>query len=123
MKTIKLATMILCLTFLSGCATLFGHKSDNLTIHSDDPNAKILVNGTEIGKGSATYDLPRDKTAVITAHKKGCTDTSVTTGQEVNNTTFLNLLCAWCYLIDFASGDIHEAAPTNYTVTPSCDRG
>lgn len=118
----KKAVLALCILIsLSGCATLFGKKADTLTIHSKYPDAILLVDGNEIGKGSATYSLPRDKTVIISAHKRGCQDTSMPTGQELNNTTFVNLLFWPGYLIDAASGSIHEASSTDYTVNPSCN--
>jgi|GEM_PF-1063350 len=107
---------------LSGCATLFGNNSDVITIHSNEPNAKILVDGNQVGTGSATYNLVRPKTAIITASKKGCSDMSVPTQQAFNSTAALNLICPLCWIVDAATGKIHLTEPTNYTVTPNCEK-
>jgi len=120
MRITKFTAIGVSLLLLSGCATLFGKKYDTLTIHSTYSDAILLVNGNEIGKGSATYNLPRDKTAIITAHKKGCSDMTLATNQEINNTTFINLIFWPGYLIDAASGSIHEASSTDYTINPIC---
>lgn len=119
MKKIILITSII-LT-LSGCATLFGNNSDVLTIHSNEPTAKILVNGNQVGTGSATYTLVRPQTAIITASKPGCNDMSVPTGQAFNSTAALNTICILCWVVDAATGKIHLTEPTNYTVTPNCN--
>lgn len=111
---------ILPLLLTTACATVFSDKSDTLAIHSD-PAAKILVNGNQVGTGNAMYSLPRDKTAVITASKKGCNDMSVSTTQTINPATFLNTIFLGGYLIDAVTGSIHKASQTDYTVNPNCN--
>lgn len=108
------------LTLLCGCATLFGKKEDVLTIHSKYDDARLLVDGNEIGIGRATYSLERGKTVIITAHKKGCNDMSMPTSEKLNDTTFVNLLFWPGYLVDAATGSIHQASSTDYTVNPLC---
>ena len=106
---------------LAGCATIFSDSSDKISIHSNMHDAKIIVNGNNVGVGSAVYALPRDQTAIITARKKGCDDMTVPTEQSINKVTFFNLFFGFGYLIDAATGAIHRANPTDYTVTPNCD--
>jgi hypothetical protein len=108
------------LLLTTACATVFGGKSDNINIHSNEPSAKISVNGNQIGTGSAVYSLSRDRTAIITASKKGCSDMSVPTDRAINGLTFLNLIFWPGYLIDAATGSLHKAATLDYTVTPNC---
>ena len=115
----KIIIVITALT-ISGCATIFSDSSDKISIHSNVPDAKIIVNGNNVGVGSAVYTLPRDKTAIITARKKGCDDMSVPTEQSINKVTFFNLFFAIGYLVDASSGAIHKADPTDYTVSPNC---
>ena len=112
---------ILPLILITGCATIFGDKSDKITIHSNEPTARISINGNQIGTGNAVYSLPRDKTSIITASKKGCSDMSVPTDQKINALTFLNLIFWPGYLIDAATGSLHKAGTTDYTVTPNCN--
>ena len=106
---------------LAGCATIFSDSSDKISIHSNMHDAKIIVNGNNVGVGSAVYALPRDQTAIITARKKGCDDMTVPTEQSINKVTFFNLFFGFGYLIGAATGAIHRANPTDYTVTPNCD--
>jgi|SRR6516164_4396957 hypothetical protein len=119
---IKTLAMFLGLMSLSGCATIFGAKSDKITIHSKYPDAVFTINGNEIGRGNVVYDLERGKTVIITASKKGCSDVSMPTGEKLNNTTFVNLIFWPGYLIDAASGSIHEVSSTDYTVNPNCNK-
>ena len=121
MKAINLTAIIVCLMSLSGCATIFGDSNDKITIHSNDPDAKILVNGNQIGTGNAVYSLPRGKTAILTASKKGCHDVSMPTDQVLAGATFVNLIFWPGYLIDAASGAIHKAGTLDYTLTPNCE--
>jgi len=118
----KIIAIFLSTALLSACATLFGKDSDTLTIHSNDPQAKILVNGNQIGTGTATYTLVRPQTANITASKKGCNDMTVPTQQAFNPTAIINTICALCWLVDAATGKMHLTEPTDYTVTPNCDK-
>ena len=112
--------MILAILPLAGCATIFGDKSDQINIHSNDSRAAISVNGNEIGKGSATYAVPAGQTALITAHERGCADRSVPTGSTIRGAAFLDIFFWPTFLIDAATGAIHKTSPADYTVTPNC---
>ena len=105
---------------LSGCASIFGSSSDQITIQSNEPGAKIQVNGNEVGQGSAVYSLPRGNSAIVTASKKGCEPRSVPTGQSIDGVTWLDIFFFPAFLVDAATGKMHEADPTHYTVSPAC---
>ena len=105
---------------LSGCASVFGGNKDDVSIHSDDPAAKILVNGNSIGTGDAIYQLPRGQTAIVTASKSGCEDRSISTQRDIDWHTWLDVVFWPTLVFDLATGNYHEASPTNYTVTPQC---
>jgi hypothetical protein len=122
MKITNLIGILLSLAMLSSCATIFGDNSDKITIHSKYPDAAILVNGNQVGTGSAVYDLPRGKTAVLTATKSGCSDISMSTDQTLAGITFVNLIFWPGYLIDAASGAIHKAGTLDYMLTPKCNK-
>ncbi|MDR3432293.1 MAG: hypothetical protein P4L95_10415 [Rouxiella aceris] len=107
---------------LSGCSTLFGSAQDGISIRSQDPDAKILVNGNYVGKGNAYYALAKGKTATITAEKSGCSSQSVETTKKVSGLTWLNLFFWPGFIVDAATGSIQQASPTNYSVTPVCQR-
>ncbi len=118
----KALSVVLCFGMLgsTGCGTLFGRSQDVVTIHSRDPEAAILVNGNEIGKGSATWPVKRGKNAIITASKKGCSDRTVVTEDSIAGAAYFNLLCLLCWIVDAATGKIRKTDPTDYTVTPAC---
>ncbi|NMP27051.1 hypothetical protein GW590_09270 [Rahnella sp. SAP-1] len=107
---------------LSGCSTMFGSAQDRISILSQDPEAKILVNGTYVGKGNADYALAKGKTATITAEKSGCSSQSIETTKKVAGLTWLNLFFWPGFIVDAATGSIQQASPTNYSVTPVCQR-
>lgn len=115
-------SLIFMLLFISsGCATIFGDSKDILNIRSVDPQARILVNGNEVGRGSASYALSRGRDATITASKKGCSERSVQTERKLVGATFLNIFFWPGFIIDVASGSMFKTSPTDYTVTPACD--
>ena len=119
---IKNIIIIGSLTVLSSCATMFGDSNDQLTIRSDHKDAKISVNGNQVGTGQASYTLPRGDDALITASKKGCTDATVPTGKKIVGAAFLDILFWPGFIVDAATGKIQKANPTVYTVNPSCDK-
>lgn len=123
MRTKHIKSMALLLPLLvgvSGCGTLFTSSTESITIRSNEPQAKISVNGNEIGKGQAVAVIPNGKQAIITASAPGCSDRSTPTGTAFNTISVLNLLSPLAWLIDVASGSIHVTEPTTYTVTPDC---
>jgi len=122
MKTINALAAVLCITLTSGCAAIFGDKSDQITIHSGDPAAKISVNGNQIGTGSAVYSVPAGKMANITASKPGCFDTTIQTDQSIRGATWLDILFWPGFIVDAATGDMHKTDPTDYVVTPNCNK-
>lgn len=99
---------------------MFGDSNDKITVHSNDPDANILVNGNEVGQGSVVYSLPRGNSAILTATKNGCADRSVPTNQSIDGLYWLNIFVWPGAIVDVATGVIHKADPTDYTVTPDC---
>ena len=120
MNPFKKLICLLPLLVLPACATLFSDSNDLITIRSNDPAAKLMVNGNQVGIGSATYSLPRGRNATVTAAKAGCSDMTVSTEKSIVNTTWLNLLFWPGFIIDAANGKMFEADPKNYTVNPVC---
>lgn len=104
---------------LSACATLFGDDNDKIAIHSNQ-GASILVNGNQVGTGSTVYSLPRDKKAIITAKKQGCSDMSVPTEQSIVGATFWNILFWPGFIVDAITGKMFKTDPTDYTVMANC---
>jgi hypothetical protein len=122
MTKIRKTLLMLPLLALSACATMFGDSSDQLTIRSNDPAAKLIVNGNQVGTGSAVYSLRRGKEANITASKPGCSDTTISTDKSMVGAAWLNILFWPGFIVDAATGRMFEADPTSYTVNPNCQQ-
>lgn len=117
----RIIAAALILTTLSGCASMSGDKADSVTIHSDVPDAKILVNGNEVGQGSVVYLMPRgNKSALLTASKSGCKDRSVQTQQSIDSVTWWDALFWPSFFFDAMTGAMYKTDPTDYTITPDC---
>lgn len=117
----KILPIIVLSISLSGCATIFGDSKDLINVRSNDPAATILINGNEMGKGSAQYTVMRGKEATITATKKGCSDRSVQTEKSMVGATWLNILFWPGFIVDVATGSMQKTDPLDYTVSPSCN--
>lgn len=61
-----------CLFLLSGCTLIFSDSKDVICVNTDDKEVSILIDGQSIGKEITQYVIPRGKSVVITANKKGC---------------------------------------------------
>lgn len=111
---------LLALILLSGCVSMFGDSNDKITVRSNDPDAEILVNGNDVGRGSVIYPLPRGKTVVLTATKKGCADRSLPTDHSIDGLYWVNIFVWPGAIVDLATGAMYKADPTDYVVTPDC---
>jgi hypothetical protein len=106
---------------LSSCATMFGDSNDQINVRSDYKDAKLSINGNPVGKGQASYTLPRGDDALITASKKGCSDTTVPTSKKIVGAAFLNILFWPGFVVDAATGKLQKADPKDYKVNPMCN--
>lgn len=108
------------LLMLSGCATVFAPSKDVITVNSDDKDTKIFADGNFIGTGTAQYTIPRGKSAMLTAEKKGCASQVMQTEKSLVGITFLNILFWPGFIVDAATGAIQKTDPTIYKVRPNC---
>ena len=69
----NLLVMILMTFTLSNCGVMFGgSKFSGSIIAKDHPNAKIYVNGNNIGQGTAVGLFPRNRPLTVELKQEGC---------------------------------------------------
>ncbi len=111
---------------MGGCAAMFHGTSDQITISSADPDAKVYMDGALIGKGSGMATVKRNTTHSIAAKKKGCSDHVVQTQTGFDAVSLLGVLIDFglvsMLVIDWGvTGAMWKTDPLVYHVTPICD--
>ena len=66
-----MATMLVLISSLTSCATLFGKKSHALAVSSHPDGAEVYVNGFKMGTTPVELNLKADKSYTIEFRKKG----------------------------------------------------
>ncbi|MDZ4711283.1 MAG: PEGA domain-containing protein [bacterium] len=59
----KLLNLLVLISFLifNGCATLFSGNTDDISLESEPPKAKVLLNGSNMGTTPLKVKLKREK--------------------------------------------------------------
>jgi hypothetical protein len=111
---------------LTGCAAMFHGSNDQVTVTSGDPDAKLYVDATYLGKGSGTTFVKRNTIHTVFAKKNGCADGIVQTQTSFDSVSLLGILIDFgvisMLVVDWgATGAMWKTDPLLYSVTPNCD--
>jgi len=125
MRFLARALAVILLIETSSCAYLFHGTSDQISVYSGDPDAKLYLDDQLIGRGNASATVDRDRKYTITAKGPGCEDGTVTTGDKFDPTSLLGIFIdagiISILVIDMAAtGAAWKTYPLSYTVTPIC---
>ncbi len=91
MKIVALV-LIVALSFqLAGCAAIFHGTSDQITVQSADPDAKIYLDNQLIGKGTAVATVKRNTVHTVAAKKRGCADNLAQTQNSFDAVSLLGI--------------------------------
>ena len=105
---------------LNGCATVFGPPSDIVTVNAQDKDTKIFINDDYMGKGTASYSVPRGKTIIIAGEKEGCARNMIQSQKTLVGITMLNIFFWPGFIVDVATGAIARTEPTVYNIRLNC---
>jgi hypothetical protein len=126
MKRMIWSIIVVSSIFSTGCASMFNGASQQVAIRSNVDGATLYVNEAYIGKNSGVTTFKKKKNYVITARKKGCTDTSVPASKSFDATTLLGVLIDFgiitVLVIDgAATGAWQQFDQTSYVLDPVCN--
>ncbi len=125
MQTLTKTLVAVLLFQFTGCAYMFHGNTDQITVQSADPDAKLYLNNVLIGRGSASATVPRNVKQTISAKKDGCTDHVVQTGDRFDAISLLGLLLDFgiisMLIVDNSTGAMWKTDPLVYHVNPICD--
>lgn len=92
MKTIRLISSMLILTIICSSCSAFRSSTQVISITTDQPDAKIYVNGSLVGQGTASAPVKRNQNVQIMAKKEGYVTTQRTIGKSLNTTGILDIV-------------------------------
>ena len=129
-----LVGMLACLlACLPGCS-FFVDPTEDVTIRSNDPQARLLVNGREVGTGTAVVPLKRNRSHVVRAEAPDGRVATARIGRGISTTGILDIVGGVLFLVpflgalspgfwtlsqDFLYLDLPPASPAPTTTTPS----
>ena len=123
----SLAVLLVMSMLLGSCASIIHGTTDVISVRSNEKDTTLFLNGSEIGKDSATVTVAKDKlsSSVIRASKRGCRDATERIDTKFDPTTLWGILIDYgiisILVIDMAiNGATSRAAQTDYVVTPQC---
>jgi hypothetical protein len=113
------------LSCVSGCAAMFHGTTQQVAVRSNVPGAELYVNEAYVGKDNGVTTLHKNQNYVITARKKGCTDTTVPAQKSFDGVTLLGIFIDFgiisIFIVDgAATGAWHQFTQTSYVLDPRC---
>lgn len=126
MATLTRALIVILVFQLTGCASMFHGSNDEVVVTSGDPEAKLYMDATYLGKGSGTAIVKRNTVHTVFAKKKGCADGIAQTQTSFDAVSLLGIFIDWglisMLVVDWAAtGAMWKIDPLLYNVTPNCD--
>lgn len=114
----KLITTFLLITFiyLNGCATIFSGSSEDVSLESDPPKAKVLLNGSSMGKTPLTLKLQKGKSYIIEFIKEGYENKTLNLSYSLGaGWLILDILSGLIgIIVDAATGNCNKFEYSNY---------
>ena len=126
MRALCSIMVVILFAVYTGCAAMFHGTSDQITIQSPDPDAKIYLDNMLIGKGTAMASVKRNTQHNIVTKKDGCHEQLVQTGTSFDPVSLLGVLIDFgvisMLVIDWgATGAMWKVDPLVYHPAPICD--
>ena len=103
--------------FGAGCATMFTGSSQQVTVSSQPPGARVIINGGYSGVTPVALLLKTERDYTVTLQREGFQDTTAPIFREFNPVAALNLLSLVCWVVDLATGALWRLTPTSVYVT------
>jgi hypothetical protein len=110
-KKLLIAVAALVALATGGCATMFTGSTQQLTVSSQPPGARVMVNGAYSGVTPVALLLRTEHDYILTLQREGYRDTTGTVFREFNPVAVLNLVSLVCWAIDLATGAIWRLSP------------
>jgi len=113
MKKAMLCLATVAIIFSQGCCTIFCDGTENISIKSNPPGAKVEIGQYE-GVTPCDLRIPRGKSLPVQANYMGKTKTQ-TLEKGIEPIYFINILFWPGLIIDLATGKMWQYEQTDYT--------
>lgn len=114
LKNTLAAALLLSLT---ACGTIFTGTSDNITVASNPPGTKVLMDGLDMGSTPVTFTAKRKITApTLMLRKEGYRDRTIQMQNEVNIVALLDILFWPSFIVDGVTGGLMKYSNTTYNI-------
>ena len=124
LKLFQLASFIFSLIFVVSCATIIKGTSQNISIDSSPPKAKVVVKTTGgveefTGETPASVKLSKKKEYVATISLEGYKDATVQITQNFEAWTIGNIICGGVIglIVDAVDGAMWKLEPDQIKIT------
>lgn len=123
MKTTLLTSAILCITTLSGCATMTRGTTEALVVESEPSGAKVTLSNGMKGTTPTSFKVKRKKDLIITVSKPGYESATINVTPQIasaggagmaGNILFGGIIGV---AVDASSGAMNELKPNPVKVT------
>lgn len=112
-------TIALFSLLFTSCSTIFNGDKSDVRISSNPNDARIFVNGLEIGKTPAVLKLKRGDRHIIEVKKEGYQTLRLETSNTITGWFWGNIICGGILgiVIDLATGNAYDVDPSTIVVT------
>ena len=110
---------------LNGCAAMFNGSSQQVSIRSKDPKAKIYVNDAYLGDGNVVTTFKKKEKYTIRVEQDNCEAVTMPVSKSFDATTLLGLFIDFgivsILVVDgVGTGAWQQFDQTNYIVDAQC---
>ncbi len=121
----KLLMAFIAIFALSGCAAMFNGTSEQVSIRSKSPSAKIYVNDAYLGDGNVITSFKKNKNYTITVEEDNCSSVTIPVSKSFDATTLLGVFIDFgvvtILVVDgIGTGAWQKFDQTSYMVNANC---
>ncbi|HGF7192933.1 TPA: PEGA domain-containing protein, partial [Vibrio cholerae] len=121
----KLLIIFLSIFTLSGCAAMFNGTSQQVSIRSKNPDARIYVNEAYLGDGNVITTFKKKESYIIRVEEDNCKSVTIPVSKSFDATTLLGIfidfgLVSILVVDGLGTGAWTDFDQTNYIVNAQC---
>ncbi|EKZ8642449.1 PEGA domain-containing protein [Vibrio cholerae] len=121
----KIAFLLMAVFLLNGCAAMFNGSSQQVSIRSKDPKAKIYVNNAYLGDGNVVTTFKKKEKYSIRVEQDNCESVTMPVSKSFDATTLLGLFIDFgivsILVVDgVGTGAWQQFDQTNYIIDAQC---
>ncbi|EJL6481878.1 PEGA domain-containing protein [Vibrio cholerae] len=123
----KLLISFIFLFTLSGCAAMFHGTSQQVSIRSQNPSAKIYVNEAYLGNGNVITAFKKNQNYTIRVEEDNCHSVTIPVTKSLDATTLLGIFIDFgivsILVVDgLGTGAWQQFDQTSYIVNANCSK-